>query len=180
MEEEWTTLTNADFIQPGININMRSQTQNDTCIQNLMNINICDASCSPMFSGHNPSLYQSPLPTPGLGQYQPLVTATPTYNEMTEVPPMEISPPPASQRSPSEQFSSQPLMMSISPMSSSQHSPLEPSQRSPQSYKPLKSEPSELANILKGKTQARLEMFKLSFLQGANIFLRRDLRRRQN
>ena len=183
MEDEWTTLTNADFIQPGINITMRSQTQNDTCIQNLMNNNICDASCSPMFSDNNPSLYHSPLPTPGLGQYQPLVTATPTYNEMTEVPPMEISPPPASQRSPSEQFSSQPLMMSISPMamSSSQHSPVEPHQLSPQPYKSPKSEPSELANILKGEAQARHmawihRIVQTFILQEANIFLRRDLR----
>ena len=162
---------------------MRSQTQNDTCIQNLMNNNICDASCSPMFSDNNPSLYHSPLPTPGLGQYQPLVTATPAYNEMTEVPPMEISPPPASQRSPSEQFSSQPLMMSISPMamSSSQHSPVEPHQLSPQPYKSPKSEPSELANILKGEAQARHmawihRIVQTFILQEANIFLRRDLR----
>ena len=150
MEEEWTTLTNADFIQPGINLNMRSQkAQDDICLQNMMNNN----TCSPMFSCHNPSLYHS-----SLGQYQPLAlpsaTATPTFNEMTEVPPMEISPLPGSQRgSPTQPFSSQPLMMAISPVSSSQHSPSEQLQMSPQpqSYKTPKSESSELANILKGE-----------------------------
>ena len=159
MEEEWTTLTNADFIQPGINLNMRSQkSQDDICLQNMMNNNTCDASCSPMVmvSGHNSSLslYQA---SPDLGQYQPLslplVTNTPAYNEMTEVPPMEISPMPASQRSPKEQFSSQPLMMSISPTSSRQFSPGDQFHLSPKSYKPPKSESSELANILKGEIQ---------------------------
>ena len=152
MEEEWTTLTNADFIQPGININMRSQrSQDDMCLQNMMNNNTCDASCSPMVmvSGHNPSLYHSSLPLVSSDLSLPLVT--PTYNEMTEVPPMEISPIPVCQHSPKEKVSSQPLMMSMSPMSSSQHSPRDQFELSPKSYKPPKSEPSELANILKGK-----------------------------
>jgi len=151
MEEEWTTLTNADFIQPGININMRSQrSQDDSCLQNMMNNNTCDASCSPMVmvSGHNPSLYHSSLPLVSSDLSLPLVT--PTYNEMTEVPPMEISPIPVCQHSPKEKVSSQPLMMSMSPMSSSQHSPRDQFELSPKSYKPPKSEPSELANILKG------------------------------
>lgn len=152
MEEEWTTLTNADFIQPGININMRSQrSQDDMCLQNMMNNNTCDASCSPMVmvSGHNPSLYHSSLPL----VTSDLSLVTPTYNEMTEVPPMEISPIPVCQQSHKEQVSSQPLMMSISPMSSSQHSPRDQFQLTPKSYKQSKSEKSELANILKGKLQ---------------------------
>ena len=182
MEEEWTTLTNADFIQPGINLNIRSQkSQDDMCLQNMMNNNTCDASCSPMVmvSGHNPSLslYQS---SPDLGQYQPLslplVTNTPAYNEMTEVPPMEISPIPASQRSPKEQFSSQPLMMSISPTSSRQYSPGDQFQLSTKSCKPPKSEGSELANILKGNVRCRrIGGFVETFQKGQSSCFRRTI-----
>ena len=91
MEEEWSTLTNADFIQPGLNINMRTETsQDDICLQNYMNNNSCGVSCSPMVSSHNPTLCHSSLITPGLGQYQPqshpLVPSSPMLNEMTVVP----------------------------------------------------------------------------------------------
>ena len=159
MEEEWSTLTNADFIQPGLNINMRTETsQDDICLQNYMNNNSCGVSCSPMVSSHNPTLCHSSLITPGLGQFQPqslpLVPSTPMLNEMTVVHPMEISPISSRLNSPKEQlqFSTQPLTlpMKISPMTSRQHSPKE-LQLSPKSLKRQKCETSELANILKGK-----------------------------
>merc|ERR1719220_3077713 len=158
MEEEWSTLTNADFIQPGLNINMRTETsQDDICLQNYMNNNSCGVSCSPMVSSHNPTLCHSSLITPGLGQYQPqshpLVPSSPMLNEMTVVHPMEISPISSRLNSPKEQlqFSTQPLSlpMKISPITSRQHSPKE-LQLSPKSLKRQKCETSELANILKG------------------------------